>query len=712
MRYLLPVGVMCLLATVGAAVFVACSSGGGNASVSSAVFADGWVDPPVFRSSGGELDLVMIAKPSTLDLSPFQPTGWVYEVCSMESDDQQDCPAGTGAVQPYGGVRLQVEPGDVLNIRLVNLLPPAPPDAEHVPDMPGMLAQNPTNLHTHGMIVEPRQADTTDPTYGDYIYVLGYPAGQPPTMVMPGLDTTTNPIDYSIDIPDNHPSGLYWFHPHVHGLTSNQITAGLAGIITVGSPSDYLPGFSPSPSSVRHLVLKDLQVFADGTISTQGDPDFCSPSPNPDAGEPPREGFCPGASFVDQDGDDGDYTGGRWFFTVTGQVYPQVHVNPSSGELWRLVNASASRTYVLQLQDDVSGAPLPMQVVSLDGVALDGLGATNSGDITRLDVVPCPGYPEWSQIAVCATSLRMMPSTRVELWAPPAGPTSAATLVATNFSTGVDGDQWPFVQLAHVTWSSQSTGSNLLTRVFGAAAKLTRPGGALATVRARFSGLSKPLDLGIARTLATKARAVVTAAVEKELEGLSPTQWARLKEKAVSTAATTPDCAPLAPGHHRRIYFGIPAGHPDGFGLGYEEIDGDGSPVPGTFQDLASFDGSNISICLPLAPGNQPAVETWELVNVSREDHNFHIHQTKFQVLSGADATVELGAVMDSVPVPHGNDSCDASIATWKNGTCTAHPVTVSIPFSQIGDFVYHCHILEHEDGGMMAHIRVIPSAS
>jgi FtsP/CotA-like multicopper oxidase with cupredoxin domain len=35
-------------------------------------------------------------------------------------------------------------------------------------------------------------------------------------------------------------------------------------------------------------------------------------------------------------------------------------------------------------------------------------------------------------------------------------------------------------------------------------------------------------------------------------------------------------------------------------------------------------------------------------------------------------------------------------------------PVHVEIPFAEIGDFVYHCHILEHEDGGMMAHIRVV----
>jgi L-ascorbate oxidase len=34
----------------------------------------------------------------------------------------------------------------------------------------------------------------------------------------------------------------------------------------------------------------------------------------------------------------------------------------------------------------------------------------------------------------------------------------------------------------------------------------------------------------------------------------------------------------------------------------------------------------------------------------------------------------------------------------------------LDIPFSQLGDFVYHCHILGHEDAGMMAKIRVVPS--
>ena len=44
------------------------------------------------------------------------------------------------------------------------------------------------------------------------------------------------------------------------------------------------------------------------------------------------------------------------------------------------------------------------------------------------------------------------------------------------------------------------------------------------------------------------------------------------------------------------------------------------------------------------------------------------------------------------------------------SGTCPVQTVVVQIPFSEVGDFVYHCHIGEHQDAGMMAHIRVIAS--
>lgn len=176
-------------------------------------------------------------------------------------------------------------------------------------------------------------------------------------------------------------------------------------------------------------------------------------------------------------------------------------------------------------------------------------------------------------------------------------------------------------------------------------------------------------------------------------------------------AGQTPACQSLPAGHHRRIFFGVPAGIEDGFGLGYEEVDENGNSVSGTFQDIAPFDHSMVTVCLPLAPGNKPVEETWELINVASEDHNFHIHQTKFRVLQPAPGdTNEAGALVDNLPLYNGGPTCDGSVAAWRSGVCQVAPVVVRIPFSQLGDFVYHCHILEHEDGGMMAHIRVVPN--
>jgi hypothetical protein len=178
-------------------------------------------------------------------------------------------------------------------------------------------------------------------------------------------------------------------------------------------------------------------------------------------------------------------------------------------------------------------------------------------------------------------------------------------------------------------------------------------------------------------------------------------------EKAVPSIAS-PNCSALPAGHHRRIFFGVPGNNPDGFGLGYEEIDAQGNPVPGTSEDIREFNPAYVNVCLPLAPDNATTTEEWELVNVAAEAHNFHMHQTRFTVLPQGAPAGDGGALMDNVPLPSGGPGCDGTIASWRSGACAVKPVYVSIPFSQVGDFVYHCHIGEHQDGGMMAHIRVI----
>lgn len=87
--------------------------------------------------------------------------------------------------------------------------------------------------------------------------------------------------------------------------------------------------------------------------------------------------------------------------------------------------------------------------------------------------------------------------------------------------------------------------------------------------------------------------------------------------------------------------------------------------------------------------------EVWEIENIINEEgamaHPFHIHGTQFTVLS----------VNGEKP--------DASMQGSKD-TITVQPgqkVRIAVSFPEIGLYMYHCHILEHEDVGMMGQIEV-----
>ena len=659
------------------------------------------LNPPAFTSSNGVLDLLMIAKVKTISLDTFTPASWVYEVCYRRDSSNNVCPSNSRTASPYGGMRLQLQPGDHLKIRLINQLPPAPPDCEHVAEMPEMLKDNPTNLHTHGLIVEPRQATPSNPTYGDFVYVLGYPAGKLPAVQMPGLDYTDKPIDYDIYIPSNHPSGLFWIHPHVHGLAFNQISYGMAGIITIGSVPDILgrPGGSPqTPPMVRYLTLKDMQIEADDSVLSQEDPNFCAADPDPS--EAPRNGFCPGINNSGGGDEGGNHTGGKWIFSVNGQEYPTITL-AGRGEIWRITHASGSRSYALYINDDATGQSLPFQILAIDGVAISGgsgLSMLSKSVAGKFTPVTCTGSaPGGPASPICARSVRMMPSSRFEIYVPPSGISSSATLLTKSYSTGLDADNWPYAYLAHVVFPPSSGATWPALNVKGAASQMLSSSGVLgAPVMIDGGRNGAGVSLQNAPKLAAQLPPDAAKVLKEHLAALS----------APSGLPSAP-CAALPPGHHRRIFFGVPAGTEDGFGLGYEEVDQRGQPVPGTFRDVTPFDHTVIDVCLPLLKGSKPVTEAWELVNVSGEDHNFHMHQTKFRVFSTPAAP---GALVDNTPVLHGSEQCDGSVATWRSGACQVKSVYAFIPFSQVGDFVYHCHILEHEDGGMMAHIRVIPN--
>ena len=132
-------------------------------------------------------------------------------------------------------------------------------------------------------------------------------------------------------------------------------------------------------------------------------------------------------------------------------------------------------------------------------------------------------------------------------------------------------------------------------------------------------------------------------------------------------------------------------------------------------------------------------VEQWNIINTTGDTHPIHLHLVQFQILSRQKFRVsdyteefysELGHETSGPhPVPSADSyrigkprSADPNERGWKD-TVRANPgeiTSILVPFganaapgvpfgnSFTGDYVWHCHILEHEDNEMMLPYRVV----
>jgi len=104
---------------------------------------------------------------------------------------------------------------------------------------------------------------------------------------------------------------------------------------------------------------------------------------------------------------------------------------------------------------------------------------------------------------------------------------------------------------------------------------------------------------------------------------------------------------------------------------------------------------------MPNITVHQGDVEDWIIENRSKELHAFHIHQTHFELLEWNGVPVNEPFLRDTINVPY-----------WREKATVFPSVKVRMDFRDpkiVGTFAYHCHLLEHQDGGMMGLIRVEP---
>jgi len=271
---------------------------------------------------------------------------------------------------------LFVSPGDRLTVNVTNTLPqPVPSNILQVTASGTVLCGAATqdassvNIHYHG-------TNTSPGCHGDDVIH---------TLINAGKTFT-----YHLQFPMDEPSGLYWYHPHVHGNAEGAVLGGASGAIVVSGIQNIQPAVAGMPQ--RILVVRD-QIVAGG--------------------------LTPGGSVP------------AWDLSVNYVpiAYPAtkpavIVMRPGQKELWRVANAGADSILDLQLVYD--GVPQPMQVVALDGVP------TGSQDGTRRGTM------------VHRTHILIPPASRAEFIV--TGPDSTvkkATLMTLNIDTGPTGDNDP-----------------------------------------------------------------------------------------------------------------------------------------------------------------------------------------------------------------------------------------------------------------------------
>jgi FtsP/CotA-like multicopper oxidase with cupredoxin domain len=113
-------------------------------------------------------------------------------------------------------------------------------------------------------------------------------------------------------------------------------------------------------------------------------------------------------------------------------------------------------------------------------------------------------------------------------------------------------------------------------------------------------------------------------------------------------------------------------------------------------QQQKVFDPNAIAPNITVQQGD---VEDWVIENRTQELHAFHIHQIHFLLTEWNKIPLDEPFLRDTV-----------NVAYW-DGLSPQYPsVRLRMDFRNpqiVGTFVYHCHLLEHEDGGMMGTIRV-----
>lgn len=213
---------------------------------------------------------------------------------------------------------LRLSPGDTLELAFHNRMPPNPDGGAVVPNMPNRF--NTTNIHYHGFHVSPLGNS-------DNVFLE----------IEPGQR-----FNYVVQLPDDHPAGNYWYHPHRHGSVAAQVASGAAGMAIIGGALDDVPEIRDTVE--RILVFQAPVPGADGLLEDE---------------EPIW------ALTAERD------------FLINGQFRPRIYIREGEVQHWRVLHAG-----------DAQFLPLRIDGLEIHEIGRDGNPLYAAQQVEVIDLAP------------------------------------------------------------------------------------------------------------------------------------------------------------------------------------------------------------------------------------------------------------------------------------------------------------------------------------
>ncbi len=477
--------------------------------------------------------------------------------------------------------------------------------------------------------------------------------------IKPGVD-----FEYEYNIPIDHPAGTFWYHPHQHGATAMQVASGMAGALVV--EGDRYP--TATANGDLDVILKQFQPD-DGSGSAgevmllQQIPYDC-PSNSLTPTKPcPTDGVGVLEDFDQVEDPDAWLMSGR-YTSVNGKVQPVLKMKTQRLYRWRMIDTGFQASVVLRIRR----ANDPQKLFQALGVAnqdKDVMDLCNGEDVTQFEVAS-DGLTHDKIIPKTLNYLQPGYRSDILFSLPKAG--AYCVYAETNVN--------------NMTTMHDVNNTRLIAVI---AAKTN----AKASARARAGESPRDFLLAELRNAVKSLPGVqlpdsVKNTILGDLEN-------GLKLGKFVPHASFSEVAKEAMRGKKKEYATFNIAKVDGKFRFMVEGKPEDSPTP---EMKYVYDPHRIDHTLVLG-----TEQIWELAS-KKGNHPFHIHVNPFQIIG---ITRTDGGTVDA--------QYKDLIGTWKDTLLVIkdHKIEIATRYQRyIGEYVLHCHILEHEDQGMMQNVKVV----